>query len=206
MVVKPAIGFLTSDSDAQLVKDSQTIVTSMTNNPSYPTPSPALASITTAINDFSVAIDNAADGGRTLTLIKNQKRAALCALLRNLASYVHVACKGDLATLTSSGFPTQKPVRTPVGVLPAPDAPVLSLGARSGELDASTSPVPNASAYNWRVALASAPDTYVLTDQTTAASDIFEGLTPGQTYIVDVSVLGSAGPSDWSDTAQIMVV
>ena len=206
MVVKPTIGFLAMDSDAQLVKDAQTIVTSMTNNASYATPSPALASVTTAINDFSVAIYNAADGGKTLTILKNQKRAALSALLRLLASYVQVACKGDLAALSSSGFPIWKPSRTPVGVLPAPAAPVLSLGARSGDLNASTPPVPNASVYTWRVALASAPDAYVLEQQTTAASDTFEGLSPGQTYLVDVNAVGSAGPSDWSDTAQQMVL
>ena len=206
MVVKPTIGFLAVDSDAQLVKDAETIVNSMTDNASYPAPSPALASVTTAINDFSVAIDNAADGGKTLTLIKNQKRAALGAVLRNLASYVHVACDGNLATLTSSGFPVWKPTRTPVGVLPAPATPVLSLGSRTGELNAYTPPIPNASVYSWRVALASAPDAYVLEQQTTAASDTFEGLTPGQIYLVDVNAVGSAGPSDWSDTAQQMVL
>ena len=206
MVVKPAIGFLTLDSDAQLTKNAQTIVNSMTNNPSYPTPSPTLASVTTAINDFSVAIDNAADGGKTLTLIKNQKRAALGAVLRNLASYVHVTCQGDLATLTSSGFPIQKPSRTPVGVLPAPETPVLDFGARSGELVASTPPITNGYTYNWRVALATAPGHYVQRVQTTAASNVFDGLTPGQIYLVDLNVVGSAGPSDWSDTAQLMVV
>ncbi len=127
-------------------------------------------------------------------------------MLRLLASYVHVACEGDLATLTSSGFPVWKPTRTPVGVLPAPATPVLSLGARTGELNASTPPMPNAYIYNWRVALASAPDAYVLEQQTTAASDTFEGLTPGQIYLVDVNAVGSAGPSDWSDTAQQMVL
>ena len=206
MVIKPAIGFVSTDSDAQLVTDAQTIVTSMTSNPSYPTPSPALAGITTAANDFATAIANAANGGTDLTVIKNAKRAALGALLRELASYVHVACKGSLAVLLTSGFPIQKPTRTPVGVLPAPATPVLSLGSRTGELVAFTPPVPNGSTYNWRVALATAPTVYVLQQQTTAASDTFEGLTPGQNYLVDVNVIGSAGPSDWSDTAQLMVV
>jgi|GEM_PF-1161617 len=133
-------------------------------------------------------------------------RAALCAVLRLLANSVHVACKGDPAMLTSSGFPVWKPTRTPVGVLPTPATPVLSLGARTGELNASTPPMPNAYIYNWRVALASAPDAYVLQQQATAASDAFEGLTPGQIYLVDVNAVGSAGPSDWSDTAQQMVL
>ena len=206
MVVKPAIGFVTSDSDAQLITDSQTIVTAMTNNAAYPTPSPALAVVTTAINDFSIALNNAANGGTLLTTIKNNKRQELAKELRLLASYVHVNCKGSLATLISSGFPTQKPTRTPVGILPAPVTPVLNTGARSGDLAAASSPIPNAYTYNWRVALAAAPDAYVQRVQTTAASNTFSGLTPGQFYIVDVNAIGSAGPSDWSDTAELMVV
>ena len=82
----------------------------------------------------------------------------------------------------------------------------LSLLPRTGELNASTPPIPNASVYTWRVALASAPDAYVLEQQKSAASDTFEGLTPGQIYLVDVNAVGSAGPSDWSDTAQQMVL
>ena len=85
-------------------------------------------------------------------------------------------------------------------------ADYLSLLPRTGELNASTPPIPNAPVHGWRVALASAPDAYVLEQQTTAASDTFEGLTLGQSYLVDVNAVGSAGPSDWSDTAQQMVL
>ena len=206
MVVKPSIGFVSADSDPQLITDSTAIVTAMTNNPSYASPSPALASVTTAINDFSVALNNAANGGTTLTAIKNTKRQALTALLRHLASYVHVTCNGDMAALLSSGFPTQKAVRTPVGILPPPVPPVLQLGARSGDLVASVTPIPNCSIYMWRLALDSAPETYVQTVPTTAARITFSGLTPGQNYSVDVNAIGSAGPSDWSDTSVLMVV
>jgi hypothetical protein len=66
--------------------------------------------------------------------------------------------------------------------------------------------VPNAYIYNWRVALASAPDVYLQQTQTTAADDLFSGLTPGQIYLVDVNVVGTAGPSDWSGTAPLMGV
>ena len=206
MIIKPAINFLRTDSDSTLVTDAETIVTSMTNNSAYPTPSPALAAITTAINDFSVAINNAADGGTTLTAIKKAKRSALCTLLRHLASYVHVACNADMAALLSSGFPIQKPTRTPAGILPAPATPVLKTGSRTGDLVAITSPVQNAYAYNWRVALSSAPGDYEQEIQATAASVTFSGLTPGELYLVDVNALGSAGPSDWSDVAELMVV
>ena len=206
MVVKPAIGFLTVSSDALLVTGAQTIVTAMTTNPDYPTPTPTLATVTTALNAFIVAIANAADGGKEETAIKNAKRAELTSLLRQLASYVGVTCGNDMAKLLSSGFPTQKPNRSPIGVLPAPDAPVATPGPLTGQLDAVSAPVFGAYTYNWRVALASAPTVFVQQVQTTAARNTFSGLTPGQVYFIQLNAVGSAGPSDWSDDGETMVV
>src|SRR5438045_2351027 len=158
MVVKPSINFLTASSDALLVTGAQTVVNSLTSNPDYPTPTPTLATVTTALNAFTVAIADAATGGKEQTAIKIAKRAELVSLLRQLASYVGVNCGGDMAKLLSSGFPTQKPNRTPIGVLPTPDTPVVTPGALSGQLDAVSSPVFGAYTYNWRLALASAPN------------------------------------------------
>jgi hypothetical protein len=42
--------------------------------------------------------------------------------------------------------------------------------------------------------------------QTTAASNIFDHLTPGVVYNVEANAVGSAGPSDWSDPVPLMVV
>jgi hypothetical protein len=206
MVIKPAISFLTADSDPLLASDGQTIVTALTDNLSYPNPSPALPVVQAAVDAFNVAIANAAKGGTELTAIKNAKRAELVALLRQLALYVSATCGGDLAKLLSSGYPVQKPTRTPVGPLPAPVTPVVTQGNLSGSLDAATTPMAGAVSYGWRVALASAPDVDVQTMQTSAASTEFDGLTPGLAYIVEVNALGAAGTSDWSNTAQIIVV
>src|SRR5450631_2930200 len=118
MIVKPSIQFLNTDSDALLITDVQTILTSLTGNASYPTPDPTLAAVTTALNDFTTALANAADGGITLTSIKNDKRADLAALLRDLATYVQVTCNGDFTVFLSSGFPIQKLQLNPIGVLP----------------------------------------------------------------------------------------
>lgn len=173
MIVKAAIAFLNKYSDAQVIVDTQSAISGMTNNPNFATPSPTLASITTALNAFTVALADAGNGGTEFTAIKNARRA------RQLASYITVTSDGDMTKLLSSGFPYQKPTRTPIGVLPAPAAPVVSLGARSGELNATTPPVPGAYSYNWRLALAATPNVYVQTPQTTGARTVFERLTPG---------------------------
>ena len=178
----------------------------MTGNTTYPTPAPALTIVTTAINAFTVAIANAADGGKELTSIKNAKRVELISLLRQLASYVGVTCDSDMTKLLSSGFPVQKPNRTPAVVPPAPVTPLVSQGVRTGELNASTTPVVGAYIYNWRLALAASPSSYVQTAQTTGARNTFDALTAGAIYNVELNAVGTAGASDWSTAADLMVV
>lgn len=184
--------------DPKLVITTGSIIMGMTGNPHFPSPTPNLSVLQAARDDFSYALTNAADGGKSLTCIKNAKRAALVLLLRQLAAYLQVACNNDLAALLSSCFPHQKPNRQPVGVLSAPSITRLAPGILSGTLDAVIKPVPGASTYNWRVMLADTPGVVLQTVQTTAASCTISGLTPGLLYQVRVNAIGSAGPGKWS--------
>jgi hypothetical protein len=206
MIVKPSVSFLNEDSDPELIVDVGGTVTGLTGNPSYPAPAPTLADVTAALNAFTTAVNDAAGGGVVLTATKNDRRADLVALVRELASYVQVACKGDLTVLMSSGFPIQKPVRNPIGDLPAPAGLTVSLGSHSGELDAAVTPVFGASIYNWRLSTAANPSAVVQSAQTTAASNTFTGLTPGVVYNTEVNAVGAAGPSDWSAPVPQMAV
>lgn len=204
MLVKPAVGFLTRDADAVLVQDVTTIINSMTGNDNFPTPNPALSVITTANNAFAVAIADSALGGVEETVLKNMKRAELTSLVRQLSVYVLGACGGDMAKLLSSGFPVQKPTRTPVGPLPTPRTPVLVRGGK-GQLYAAGAPINGAYSYGWRLALASDPTKDVQAFQTTSSRTTFDGLTPGAVYEVQLSAVGSAGETDWSNAASLMV-
>jgi hypothetical protein len=199
MVIKPSIQFLNYDSDSQIIINTNTIITDMTGNVSYAASIPTMPVVKAALDDFSTALANAADGGITLTSIKNDKRAVLVGLLRELASYVQVACKGDLTVLLSSGFPIQKPTRSPIGFLTAPTGLTVVPGSLTGQLDASATPVTGAAIYNWQLAAASAPTVIVQTAQTTGAGNSFTGLTPGIRYLTQINAVGAAGPSNWSD-------
>jgi hypothetical protein len=205
MNVKPAIGFLTKDGDPSFTDKVTTILEWMKNNPKYPTPSPTLAVVQTAFDAYKVASADAAQGGVGNTAIRNARRAELVSLLRQLANYISATANGDMETLLSSGFPTQKGAPSPIGPLPAPNAPVVKQGPVSGSLTAVTAPVFGASVYNWRLALASAPTAFLQTKQSTGARFTFEGLTPGQVYSVELNAVGSAGTSDWSDVGSLMV-
>ena len=73
-------------------------------------------------------------------------------------------------------------------------------------LPGSTTPIYGASSYNWRLALASAPTTYVQTAQKIGGRATFDGLTPGELYKVDCNAVGAAGPSNWSVAGQLRVI
>lgn len=206
MIVKAAILWLTTVSDTSLASETDIILAALEGNLNFPTPQPTAAAIAAALAEFRVAMNDAAGGGKHQMAVKRAKRAALVALLRQLASYLTVASNEDMVKLLSSKFPYQKPVRNKIGALPTPEAPYLALGKYSGELDASVTAIYGAYTYVWRVALQSAPETYVQTVQTTASRATIKGLTPGQIYLVDVSAIGAAGATDWSDAMPLMVV
>jgi hypothetical protein len=203
MTVKPAISWIAKDSDSMLINDTTIVLTSMTDNVSiYPTPVPSLPTIKTALTNFSNAVGVAGTGSPADTLAKNNLRLVLMGLLRQLASYVLVTCQGDMQKLILSGFPVQKPSRTPVGPLPAPQNAALDHGMNSGSLDASVNPVFGAANYNWRLT-PSTPGAAPILAQSTASYFTFTGLTPGVNYTLDVNVLGAAGVSDWSNPASL---
>jgi hypothetical protein len=206
MIVKAATGFLTDSNDARLITDVQGAITGMTDNPNFPSPAPSLKAVGAALGAFTDAVAAAVNRGKVETAAKNARRAELASLMRQLASYVTLTSDGDMEKLLSSGFPYQKPVRNRVGTLPAPAAPTLRIGMKSGELDATVPPIYGAGSYNWRVALASKPDTFVQTAQTTGGRYTFQGLTPGQAYNVEANAVGAAGPGDWSDLSTAIVV
>jgi hypothetical protein len=199
MITKPAIQWLNSDSDTLLVNDIGVILLALANNAAiYATPSPALPVVQTALDNFSAGLAATADGGPSATAKKNNLRLILTALVRQLASYVTVACKGDMANLILSGFPVQKPVRTPIGDLPAPQNLIVTHGVLSGELDAKVNPVFGAATYTWTCTAATA-GAVPITGISTAASYAFSGLTRGVSYTIAANAVGAAGPSNWSN-------
>ena len=181
------------------------VVTQLTGNPNFTTPFPTLATVTTALDDLETKIAEALDGGRLALAARRASKASALSLLRQLAAWVQAHSAGDVNILVTSGF---EPVKgqSPIGPLPAPYTAILRQGSLSGSIDARTPKVKGAYSYNWRLALASAPTVFLQEVQTTAARHRFEGLTPGQTYIVQVSAVGAAGDTNWSPLTSMMVV
>ena len=199
-----AIGFANQDTDAKLVDDSGHILVSMKDNPAYAAPVPSLEEITAARNRY-IALISAAKENRIALARRRDARAALVGLLRKLALYVQLTCNGDLATLLSSGFPARR-TRQPVGTLSAPLALRVVRGKISGQIIARCKVAPGARAYQWRCAPAATPDAWLPVVTTPGSRGTVEGLVACTGYLVQARVVGSAGASDWSEPATVIVL
>src|SRR5688572_19899660 len=90
--------------DGDLVITSGKVRQDMTNNVLFPEPSPSLAELQKAEEEYQIALNNAAGRDTVMVSIKNDKRAVLRAILTLLAEYVSSVAKGDRTILLESGF------------------------------------------------------------------------------------------------------
>ncbi|MDT5121398.1 MAG: hypothetical protein QOC96_880 [Acidobacteriota bacterium] len=190
--------------DTDLDNFAQGILNEMTGNAAYPSPPVTMAALEAAINDFTDKITAAKTGGPPATAAKYNSRQSLLGLLRQLASYVQINCNNDMAALLSSGFQAMSTNRAQ-SPLEQPQSLSIKNGT-SGQFVASVDPVKNTSMYEGR---AKGPDGAWLPSVFTGDSQhiTFNGLTPGQTYTVQVRALGgSTGQSDWSDPSSHMAM
>jgi hypothetical protein len=183
--------------DAVLDEMTTAIITAMTGNAAFPTPTIPLATVTTRQTTFSDACAAAAFGGTPLTAAKNQARQALLDALDANAMYVQAIARYDLAMLLSSGYQAASTNRAQVQ-LSAPT--ILGLeNEMSTQLVLRLSPVTNAYCYEVQTSVGTgawqAAGTF-----TAARKIIITALTPGTVYNVQARAIGGlTGYSDWSD-------
>jgi len=190
--------------DTDLIAFVRNVITLMTGNTKYPTPTPTLAALTTSVNDFETAVHDALDGGKIAIATRNAARVSLLAQMRQLAAYVQASCEADLLTLISSGFDAVR-APSPVATLPAPQNPRLGLTDKSGELLFRFDRVKNA--YNYSVQTApAATGPWEDEDLSTTTRVIIGGLTPGEVIWARACANGSAGASEWTAPTTAMAV
>lgn len=192
--------------DSDLVPKGEYILASMTGNANFPTPTPSLGELGTAVGDYESALFAAEAGGKEKTAAKNAARKALEDALRSLALYVQQKSAGDLTKLLSSGFDAVKQPE-PAGVLPAPQGVTLKQGTLSGTLVLRSRPVPNAASYEAQQSTNIAQESaWEDAGAFTAARMTLEGLTPGTQYWSRMRAIGAAGPGAWSEPVPAMVL
>ena len=91
--------------DGDLNNTGSKVLDGMTNNATFPNPSPDLVTLKQTLQDYQTAYNQAANGDSKLVSVKNDKRAVLRDQLSKLATYVNSVADGDKTKLLSSGFP-----------------------------------------------------------------------------------------------------
>ncbi len=188
----------------QIVDLTNTIITAMTGNANFGTPSPTLAALTTAKTTAATdiaAYNSAKAAAETALAARDASVANLCSLLTLEAAYVQNASGGDLTKIESAGMNVQAEgaplIMTQVLEL------VVSAGADEATLKARWKAVKGAGAYEIQISVdppTSNSWTYKMTAKKSSA--IISGLTSGARIWVRVRAIGAdnaTGP--WSDPA-----
>lgn len=195
---------LKSLSSSEKVEKAQLIVKALTGNPTFTTPQPPLASVTTAANELGTAFSDAQAARQTAvtkTSIMHDKESVLEGLLRQLAAYVESIAGDDESKILSAGID----VKGPGASLQTTEAP-LSLSAtegdHDGEIDLSWNAVKGAKSYVIeRSPDPPTPSSWVHQSVSSKSSTSVTGLVSGTRYWFRVAAVSSGGQGGFSDPA-----
>ncbi|HUC82394.1 MAG TPA: fibronectin type III domain-containing protein, partial [Flavisolibacter sp.] len=186
--------------DAKLVERASAIHQEMvTNATAFPSPSPSLTQVRSAIDDFQEALNAAVGGDRVLVAQKNIARQTLVNLLHLLGYYVLFTAQGNRLIALKSGFRLAKDP-TPV-VITKPTGLKVENGDQDGVLQVSIKTVPGAVAYMHQYSTDPAlkEDSWMSVTCSTAKCHL-AGLQPGTKYFIRVGAIGTKEQVLFSDT------
>lgn len=166
------------------------------NNPNFPNPPDALASLGKLVPQFSVAVINTGDRDRVKISAKNDLRADMEAALDVLADFVTEVSQGDRTLLLSSGFELRSPrSEATLGVIPALEVTI----DRPTEATTRIKRVRGARAYIHRYTVDPVtPDSEWTSKVVTDLSYTFTGLLSKEKYVFQVIAVGFKGQEAFS--------
>jgi hypothetical protein len=185
-----------------LVTYAQAIVTAMTGNPSFPSPVPTLVVIAAAIAALHAAESVALARTKGAVADRNDKRAALVALLKHLLPYIQSVADTNAETaatvIQSAGISVKKvAVRKPRTF-------VAEQGAISGSAKLVAAAAGRRAGYEWQYST-DGGKTWAIAPTTLQASTTVTGLTPGVTVEFRYRPVTKTGEGNWSQTVQLIV-
>lgn len=188
-----------SYSDSELIIKAGSIRECMTDNASFPDPSPTLAQLKDATDNFNAALVKAESGTKADKAAKNQMRETLEALLQLMADYVQRISKGDETLILSSGFDVQKKSST-VGPLEKPGGVAVKMGNNKGTAIVMCDVVPNSRYYEGEYTETPVTTASIWRRNSSTKRKIqFEGLKSGGEYAFRITAAGTDPVRNWSD-------
>lgn len=193
---------------SEKIAKARQIVTALTGNASFPTPTPGLATVMTAIDDTAAAAAAAQQArqiAKQKTSIQHAAEELLGKLISQLAGYVESVAGDDEKLILSAGMDMRE--RSVSGTEPPvqPQALAASAGDHDGEVDLAWDKVSGAKSY----VIERSGDPPTSTSWThsgvcTRSAFTVSGLTSGARHWFRVAAVSANGQSGWSDPATKM--
>ncbi len=177
------------------------IVQAMTGNPNFPTPTPALPTVTGGSDSLETAFNDAQNArqiAKSKTSIQDDQASSLDWIITQLANYVESASDGDKAKIESAGFSVRNPP-TPIGELPAPTDVTVLPSEHAGSADVSWKSARGAKSFTIERAEDAASLEYKVIGNSTKKATSLNSMVSGKKYWFRVAAIGAAGQSAWSD-------
>jgi hypothetical protein len=186
-----------------LITQATNFVTRMTGNPYFPTPTPNLALITTAIGTLQTAEVAALSRVKGAAAARDQKRKELVVLLQQLRTYVQTVADADEANgpaiIESAGLSVRKKLTR------APRVFAAKLGPNTGVADLITASAGKRASYDWQYSI-DGGKTWVLLTSTLKAETTVSGLTPGVVAQFKYRAVTKSGATDWSQPVSLTML
>jgi hypothetical protein len=185
-----------------LITYAKGIVTRMSANPSFPNPTPTLAAVTVAIDELHVAETAALARAKGAVATRNDKRAALIVLLKQLRGYIQTVADASTedgaAVIESAGVAVRKTPTHRARVFAA------KLGAVSGTAKVIAVTAGRRASYEWQYST-DGGKTWITAPATLQAKTTVAGLMPGATVLFRYRPVTRSGEGDWSQPASLVI-
>ena len=192
--------------EAEILGRCQFIVDQSNGNPALPVPTlPDIAVLQSAVDIAGQAKANTVNGGKHLTVLKNDAYKTLFSEFNAFTAWVQAVSNGDEIIISSTGL-FVKEVGAPAGLLGAPQNLRAIYTDNSGTLRFDWEPVEKARAYPLEISQTpEVEESWTPVTTVTRSDALVSGLNSGERYWGRVAAINAAGRSNWSDPATNLV-
>jgi hypothetical protein len=201
-VSQPLVSLQLPDKVGDLLAHATSVAEAMTANPSFPNPSPPLTALNAAIADLRSAQTAVLTRAKGTVSVRNQKRAALVTLLRQLGGHVQTTADATpetaAAVIESTGFAVRK-----VGAH-APRAYDVKPGPVAGSVVVTSAVAAHRASYEWQYST-DGGKTWVDSVSTLSTKATIAGVPSGAAVSFRHRAVTKAGIGDWSQPLSLLV-
>jgi hypothetical protein len=198
-IIQVNLGIPTRNKD--ILAYGKSILSAMTNNPHFPSPSPVLSVFQADLAAYDQAETAVATRAAGTVAVRDVKKAKVVQDIKNLRDYVRTvadaATADALSIVESAGFKVKRQALRSKQALLAKDGPV------SGSVHLAAKAAARVAVYYWQYSLDG--KTWTSSPDTLKSATMVAGLTPGQAYSFRYRTLTRAGASDFSQVVSHIV-